>query len=92
MMTWVMARLRAKNGRQVNDAADEPQNVTRKELVDLFADDLARPALQKRAKARQQKPRQMVAGCQSRFARSIAHSSDSRLRGYSGTGGRAQWQ
>ena len=68
MMTWMKQLLGETATEEMTTDMPVAPDVTRAELSDLFADDLARPALQKRAKARLGKPRHLMAGRQLQFA------------------------
>ncbi|WP_299285247.1 hypothetical protein [uncultured Tateyamaria sp.] len=61
MMNWMITLIRGSKT-ETTDGVDEgrPQ-VTRDEVADLFAADLARPVLQKRAKVQRRKPRRFTA-------------------------------
>lgn len=68
MMNWVMA-LVCKTDRTYEDRSEETKlQVTRQEMANLFANDLARPTLQKRVVARTNKPRTFMAGRRPQFA------------------------
>ncbi|WP_299296915.1 hypothetical protein [uncultured Tateyamaria sp.] len=68
MMTWMKQLLGETANEETTTDMPVVPDVTRAELSDLFADDLARPALQKRAKVRLGKPRRLMAGRQLQFA------------------------
>ncbi|MEL6450544.1 MAG: hypothetical protein AAFQ19_04740 [Pseudomonadota bacterium] len=68
MMNWVNALTRVEDDKTEDCAAGGRVQVTRAEVAALFADDLARPALQKRATRRIKMPRMLIAGRQHQFA------------------------
>ncbi len=68
MLNMVMTLMGKTAPKQINDDAPQKLRVTQQEMATLFAKDLARPALQKRAKVRVQKPRLFMAGRQLQFA------------------------
>ncbi|WP_299721989.1 hypothetical protein [uncultured Tateyamaria sp.] len=62
MMNWVKTLVRGvTQGETAIDTLAKP-NVSRQELSDLFADDLARPALRKRPRIVSKQPRRLIAG------------------------------
>jgi len=65
MMMTLMGKAAPKQ--TSNDTTLKPR-VTQQEMATLFAKDLARPALQKRAKVRVKNPRLFMAGRQLQFA------------------------
>ena len=67
MMNWMLELFRG-SGVTPKQRSKARLRVTRQEVAKLFADDLARPVLQKRAKTRCKKPRRLMAGRQPQFA------------------------
>ncbi|WP_415404918.1 hypothetical protein [Tateyamaria sp. SN3-11] len=68
MMNWMLELIGGSDVQKTARGGEKKPRVTRQEVATLFADDLARPALQKRAKTRFGKPRHLMAGRQPQFA------------------------
>ncbi len=67
MMKWVKGLVPGPIGKAAVSAAQKRPKLTRQEMSDLFSDELARPVLQKRTKARHQRPRRLMAGRRLQF-------------------------
>jgi hypothetical protein len=64
MMTWIMKLVRAPMSEYTRVSKTGKPQLSREEVTELFADELARPALQKHAEPRTGKPRKLMAGRQ----------------------------
>jgi len=67
MMSWVMRIVRGVTTEDKDGGAGSVPQMTRQELAHLFVDDLARPALQKRAKPRRRPLGQPLANRRAAF-------------------------
>lgn len=68
MMKWVMEMVRGPMGETTERGASKKPQLSRREMSELFSDDLARPVLQKRTKVKRDQPRRLMAGRQIQFA------------------------
>ena len=62
MMNWVKTLVCGQVQNAAMNATLKAPRVTRRELCDLFAEELARPALRKRPRVTRKQPRRLVAG------------------------------
>lgn len=67
MMTWLKDLIRGSVAEKAVRCCGKRQPLSRQEVSELFFDELARPALQKRTRTRRKQPRRLMAGCRTLF-------------------------